>query len=68
LKCDLKEGESQTFIRYLSGLNEEIAHVVELHPYTFLDDLSVLAHKVELRKRVKGKGMASKPNQSPYPF
>jgi len=47
LKCDLKEDESQTLIRYLSGLNEEIAHVVELHPYTSLDEFSILAHKVE---------------------
>ena len=62
LKCDLKEDESQTLIRYLSGWNEEIAHVVELHPYTSLDELSVLAHKVELQKRVKGRGMASMPN------
>jgi len=49
LKCDLKVDESQTLIRYLSGLNKEIAHVVEVHPYTSLDELSVLAHKVELQ-------------------
>ena len=48
LKCSLEEDESQTLIRYLCGLNDEIAHVVELHPYTSLDELSVLAHKVEL--------------------
>ena len=63
LKFDLKEDESQTLISYLSGLNEEIAHVVELHPYTSLDELSVLAYKLELQKRVKGKGLASKPNR-----
>jgi len=68
LKCDLKEDESQTLIRYLSGLNDEIAHVVEHHPSTLLDELSALAHKVELQKRVKGKGMASKPYPCPYPF
>jgi len=68
LKCDLKEDESLTLIRYLSGLNEEIAHVVELHPYSFLNELSVLAHKVELQKRIKGKGMVSKPNPWPYPL
>jgi len=55
-------------IRYLSGLNEEIAHVVELYSYTSLDELSVLAHKVELQKRIKGKGMVSKPNPRPYPL
>ena len=68
LKCDLKEDESQTLIRYLSGLNDEIAHVVELHPYSSLDELSVLAHKVELQKRVKGKNMAPKLTPRPYPF
>ena len=68
LKCDLKEDESQTLIRYLSGLNDEIAHVVELHPYTSLDELSALAHKVESQKKAKGKSMASKPNPRPYPF
>ena len=40
LKCDLKEDDSQTLIRYLSGLDEQIAHVVELYPYTSLDGLS----------------------------
>ena len=55
-------------IRYLSGLNDEVAHVVELHPYTSLNELSVLAHKVESQKKAKGKGMASKPNPRPYPF
>ena len=30
LKCDLREDDSQTLVRYLSGLNEQIADVVEL--------------------------------------
>ena len=47
LKCDLREEDAQTMVRYLSGLDEHIAHVVELHPYTSLDDLSSLAYKVE---------------------
>jgi len=68
LKCDLNEDESQTLIRYLSGLEEKIAHVVELYPYTFLNELSNLAHKVEMQKRLKGKGVAAKPNPRPYPF
>jgi len=45
----LKEDDSQTLIRYLSGLDEQIAHVVELYPYTSLDELSALAHKVEMQ-------------------
>ena len=48
LKCDLKEDDSQTLIRYLSGLDEQIANVGELHPYTSLDELSAWAHKVEM--------------------
>jgi len=47
LKCDLKEDDAQTMVRFLSGLNEHIAHVVELHPYATLDELSSLAYKVE---------------------
>jgi len=47
LKCDLREDDSQTLVRYLSGLNEQIAHVVELHTYSSLDELSSLAYKVE---------------------
>jgi len=47
LKCDLREDDSQTLVRYLSGLNEHIAHVVEPHTYTSLDELSSLAYKIE---------------------
>jgi len=66
MKCDLKD-ESQTLFCYLSGSDEQIANVVELHLHTSLDELSILAHKVELQKRIKGKGMISKPNPRPYP-
>jgi len=54
LKRDLEEEESKTLICYLSGLDEQIFHVVELHSYTFLDELSILAHKVELQKKLNG--------------
>jgi len=48
LKCDLREDKTQTLARYLAGLDKKIAHVMELHPYTTLDELSSLAYKVEL--------------------
>jgi len=35
-KCDLGEDDSQTLVRYLSGLDEHIAYVVELHTCTSL--------------------------------
>jgi len=41
LKCDLKEDDTQTFVRYLSGLDDQIAHIIKLHPYSSLDDLPV---------------------------
>jgi len=53
-------------VRYLCGLDEKIAHVVELHPYTTLDELSSLAHKVELQKKAKGKNEAFKPQNRNY--
>ena len=68
LKCDLKGDDSQTLIRYLSGLDEQTAHVVELHPYTSLDELSALAHKVEKQKKLKGKNPIFKPTPRPYGF
>jgi len=43
LKCDLREDETQTLVRYLSGFDEKIANVVKLHPYITLDELNSLA-------------------------
>jgi len=67
LKCDLREDDAQTMVRYLSGVDESIAHVVELHPHSSLDDLSSLAYKVEQQKKSKGKSTLSKPTSRPYP-
>ena len=47
LKCDLQEGDTQTFVRYLNGLDDQITHVIELHSYSSLDDLNSLTYKVE---------------------
>jgi len=67
LKCDLREDDSQTMVRFLGGLNENIAHVVELHPYATLDELSSLAHKVEQQRKTRGKDLTSKPTSRPFP-
>jgi len=42
-------------VRYLSGLDDQSAHVVELHLYSSLDELSSLAHKVEHNRKAKGR-------------
>jgi len=68
LKCDLREDDSQIFVRYLSGLDEQIAYVIQLAPYTSLDDLSSPAYKVEQYRNVEGKGVASKAISQLYPF
>jgi len=68
LKCDLKEDETQTLVRYLSGLYDQIAHVIELHPYSSLNELSSLAYKVGQHRKAKGKGIVSKPPTRSYPF
>jgi len=61
LKCDLKEDETQTFARYLTGSDGQFAYVIEHHPYSSLDDLSSLAYKVKQQRKTKGKGTLSKP-------
>ncbi|VFQ98959.1 unnamed protein product [Cuscuta campestris] len=47
LRCDLQENEEQTFVRYLFGLNLQIANTVELQGYTTFEELTKLALKVE---------------------
>ena len=64
LKCDLKEDDAQTMVRFLSGLNEHIVHIVELHPYATLDELSSLAYKVEQQRKSRGGPHVQTPN--PY--
>ena len=56
LKCDLRKDDSQTFVRYLSELDDQITHVIELHPYTSLDDLSSLAYNLNNNKRPREEG------------
>ena len=47
IKCDLQEVEEQTIVRYLGGLDLKYAHVIEFQAFTTLDEVCVLAHKVE---------------------
>ncbi|GJZ01305.1 gag-pol polyprotein [Tanacetum coccineum] len=55
MKCDLPEDDPQTLVRYLGGLDTRVANIVELYPYSSLDDLTLLAHKVDNQQRSKGK-------------
>lgn len=69
LKCDLRESEEQTIVRYLGGLDPKYAHVVELQQYSSFDEVCVLAHKVELQKKTKPlKKDFPKPIPRSFPF
>nr|GEW47875.1 hypothetical protein [Tanacetum cinerariifolium] len=46
MKCDLPEDDPQTLVWYLGGLETRVANVVELYPYSTLDELTQLAHKL----------------------
>ncbi len=47
MRCHLQEPQEHTVERFLGGLNYEIANVVELQNYVFLQDVIHLAIKVE---------------------
>ncbi|XP_057251648.1 uncharacterized protein LOC130591762 [Beta vulgaris subsp. vulgaris] len=55
MKCDVLEDEPQTLVRFLGGLDPSIANVVELHSYSTLEELVLLAHKVERQNKNKSK-------------
>ncbi|VFQ86099.1 unnamed protein product, partial [Cuscuta campestris] len=63
--CDLQENDLQTFVRYLFGLNTQIANTVELQTFESLEELTKLALKVEAQLK-KGKSSLSRGNSS-YP-
>ncbi|PKI60613.1 hypothetical protein CRG98_019089 [Punica granatum] len=49
IRCELNEPREQTIARFISGLNKEIADVVELQPYVFFEDVIKLANKVTIQ-------------------
>jgi len=53
IKCDIQESEDRTIVRYLSGLHQRYAHVVELQKYSSFDDVCVLGYRAEQQKNSK---------------
>lgn len=47
IRCELMEPQEQTIARFLGGLRKDIANVVELQPYIFLEEVIKLATRVE---------------------
>ncbi|XP_057247453.1 uncharacterized protein LOC130589856 [Beta vulgaris subsp. vulgaris] len=70
MKCDVLEDEPQTLVRFLGGLDPSIANVVELHSYSTLEELVLLAHKVERQNKNKSKGKwdSSRTFTKPTPY
>nr|GEW76399.1 reverse transcriptase [Tanacetum cinerariifolium] len=62
MKCDMPEDDPHTLVRYLGGLESRVAHVVELHPYETLAELTLLAHKLDSQQRTKGQQEFTRPN------
>ena len=48
-------------------MDDQIAYIIELHPYSSLDNLSSLAYKLEQQRKSKGKNPLFKPYTQPYP-
>ncbi|XP_052483373.1 uncharacterized protein LOC128038592 [Gossypium raimondii] len=63
IRADVEEDREATMARFLTGLNREIANIVELHHYVEVIDMVHMAIKVE--KQLKRKGTSrSFPNTS----
>lgn len=55
MKCDLEEEEEHTCVRFLTGLDYKVAHVVELQKYEGLDNLIQLACRMEKQQETRGR-------------
>jgi len=53
IKCDLQEGEDQTIVRYLGGLDLRYSNVVELQQYSTFNDVYLIDHRVKQKKNAK---------------
>ena len=63
IRADVEEDREATMARFLTGLNRDIANIVELHHYVEVIDMVHMAIKVE--KQLKRKGtFRSFPNTS----
>src|SRR5262249_53365054 len=54
IRASVQEDREATMARFLSGLNVDIANVVELHPYVEINDMVHMAIKVERQLKRKG--------------
>ena len=55
IRANLEEDKEATMARFLSGLNREVANLIELHHYVDLEDMVHMAIKVEKQLKAKNK-------------
>ena len=54
IRANVEEDREATMARFLNGLNQDIANVVELQHYVELEDMVHMAIKVERQLKRKG--------------
>ncbi|KAJ9542861.1 hypothetical protein OSB04_029367 [Centaurea solstitialis] len=64
--CDLREQDEMKIARYIRGLNMVIAHKVQTMPYTYFEDVSKLAARIEQQEKEKLKTPMLANNVTPY--
>ena len=67
MRASIRESETTTIARFLSGLNLEIRYRVELFPYRDLNDLIQLCIKVEQQNLRKGSSHRESSYSTSYP-
>ena len=67
IKASIREEETTTISRFLSGLSLEIGDKVELLPYRDLNDLVQLCIKVEQQNLRKGSSQRESSYSRSYP-
>ena len=66
MRTDIDEDEEATMARFMGGLNQEIAHLVELHNYESVDEMVQMAQKIE--KQLKRKSQGGRQNSASTPW
>ena len=57
IRANVEEDREATMTRFLSGLNKNIANLVELQHYMEIEDMVDVAMKIERQLKRKGTGM-----------
>ncbi|XP_016732632.1 uncharacterized protein [Gossypium hirsutum] len=67
IRANIEEDREATMVRFLAGLNKDIANIVELHHYVEIEEMVHMAVKVEKQLKRKVPVRGAYPNSSPTP-